>query len=115
MPALAVGARAVLVGVDDHQFGMAGLGRRRRVDVQFAELAAEIEVLLRRQMLVAEEDHQVLGQRAVDLVHLRGCRRAQIDAADLAADDRGQLVDADRLIGRVVGRVLDPGAAAAAK
>ena len=43
---------------------------RRRVDVQFAELAAEIEVLLRREMLVAEEDHQVFGQRAMDLVHL---------------------------------------------
>ena len=56
---------------------------RRRVDVQFAELAAEIEVLLRREMLVAEEDHQVLGQRAMDLVHLPVARGPQIDLADL--------------------------------
>jgi energy-converting hydrogenase Eha subunit G len=72
---------------------MAGLGRRRGMDVQLAELAAEGQVLILRQMLVAEEDHQVLGQRAVDLVHLAVADLAQIDAADLAADDRRQLVD----------------------
>ena len=94
---------------------MAGLRRRRRVDVQLAEFAAEIEMLLLAEVLVAEENDQILGQRAVDLVHLPVARRAQIDAADLAADDRGQLVDGDRFIGRVVGCVFDPGAAKAAQ
>ena len=42
---------------------------RAGMDVQIAELAAEGEMLLRRDVLVAEEDHEVFGQRAMDLVH----------------------------------------------
>ena len=56
--------------MNDHQLGMARLRRRGGVDVQIAEFAAEIEMLLRRQVLVAEEDDEVLGEGAVDLVHL---------------------------------------------
>src|SRR5712671_3610374 len=94
---------------------MARLRRRGGVDVQIAELAAKIEMLLRRQVLVAEEDDEILGQRAVDLVHLAVAGLAQVDAADLAANDRRQLVERDRFIRRVVGRVFDPGAAKAAQ
>ena len=83
--------------------GWPGCVRRGGMDVQLAEVAAERQMLLLRQMLVAEEDHEVLGQRAMDFVHLSGCRAAsQIDAADLCADDRRELVDADRFVGRVV-------------
>ena len=93
--------------------GWPGCVRRRRVEVQLAELAAEIEVLLLRQVLVAEEDHQVLGERAVDLVHLRlpiGCDRSTPPIS--RADDRRQLVDRDRLIGRpLIGEMLDAGSA----
>ena len=42
---------------------------RGGMDVQFAELAPEGEMLLRRDVLVAKEDHEIFGQRAVDLVH----------------------------------------------
>ena len=40
------------------------------MDVQLAELAAEGEMLLRRDVLVAEEDHEVFGERTMDFVHL---------------------------------------------
>ena len=77
----------ILVRLDDHQLGVARLVRRRGVQVQLAELPAEIEVLLLGHVLVAEEDDQVLGQRAVDLVHLPvGDRAAERHAADLGAD-----------------------------
>ena len=85
------------------------------MEVELPEPAAKIEVLLVGQVLVAEEDDEVLGQRAMDLVHLAVRRRAQVDAADLAADNRRQFVDADRLIGRVFRGVLDPRAAKAAQ
>jgi len=55
-------------------------------------------MLLRREMLVAKEDDEVLGERAMDLVHLAVAGLAQIDGADLGADDRRQLVDGDRFI-----------------
>ena len=43
---------------------------RGRMNVQLAELAAEGEMLVRRDVLVAEEDHEIFGERAMDLVHL---------------------------------------------
>src|SRR5689334_5873129 len=76
--------------------------------VQIAEQSSEREVLVLGQMLVAEEDHQILGERAVDLVERAIAERLrQIDAGDLAADDRRQLVDGDRVIWRrLVGEML---------
>ena len=56
-------------------------------------------------MLVAEEDHEIFGERAMDLVHLPiGARivrdeLADIDAGNLRADDRGKFFDADGLVG----------------
>ena len=71
--------------------------------MQVAELAAEGEMLLWADLLVAEEDHEVFGQRAMDLVHLAvgGVavdQLADVDAAYLRADDRRQLLDADGFI-----------------
>ena len=58
------------------------------MQVQFAELAAETQMLLKAHMLVAEEDDQILCQRAMDLVHLPVAERArQIGPLDLGADD----------------------------
>ena len=57
-----------------------------------------------RQVLVAEEDHQFSASARWISSICRLPAALQIDAADLGADDRRQLVDADRLIGRVVGR-----------
>src|SRR3954467_4287404 len=72
---------------------------RGGMDVQIAELAAEGEMLLRGDVLVAEEDHEVFGKRAMDLVHgAVGQRAREIDAGDLGADDRRQLLDADGLV-----------------
>ncbi len=75
----------------------------------------ESEVLVLGQMLVAEKDHQILGQRAMDLVESPIAERfRQIDAADLAADDRGQLVDRDRVVRPcLVGDIFDAGTVAA--
>ena len=67
MPALAIGTRRILVGMDDHQFFMARRMRRGGMNVQVTELPAEGEVLLRRQPLVAEEDHAALTKDTADL------------------------------------------------
>ena len=117
VPALAVGARAILVGVDDHQLGLARLVRRGGMDVQLAEQPAEGQVLVGRDVLVAEEDDAVLGQRPVQLVVLAVAERlAEVDAVDLRADDRRQLVDGDGLVRRAfVGRVPVAGAGVAAQ
>ena len=100
VPALAIGARRILVGIDLHQRRIVALMGRGGMDVQFAELAAEGEMLLRRDVLVAEEDHEIFGERAMDLVHgpVGAASRCEIDAGYLRADDRGELFDADGLV-----------------
>ena len=40
----------------------------QRVDLQGAELAGEVDVLRRRDILIAEENHLVLDQGVVDLL-----------------------------------------------
>ena len=73
--------------------------------MQFAELAAEGEMLVGADVLVAEEDHEIFGERAMDLVHLPVGARivrdelADIDARNLRADDRREFLDADGLVG----------------
>ena len=105
MPALAIGARGILVGIDLHQRRIVALVGRCGMHMQFAELAAEGEMLVRADVLVAEEDHEIFGERAVDLVHLAigaGVVRdqlADVDAGDFRADDRGEFFDADGLVG----------------
>src|SRR6266566_1712324 len=75
--------------------------RRGGMDMQLAELAAEGEMLLWGDVLIPEEDHEIFGQRAVDLVHGPvGERTSEIDARYFRADDRGQLFDPDGLIRR---------------
>jgi len=78
------------------------------MNVQFTELAPEGEMLFWRDVLVAEEDHEIFGQGAVDFVdlavrgHIVGDQPAEIDAGYLRADDRGELFDRDGLVGRAV-------------
>ena len=80
------------------------------MDVQLAEFAPEGELLFRGDALVAEEDHEMLGERTVDLVELAvgarcaGDQFADVDAGDFSADDRRQLFDADGLVGLVLAR-----------
>ena len=58
-----------------------------------------------RDVLVAEKDHEIFGERAMDLVHLAVGARivrdqpADVDARYLRADDRRELFDRDGLIG----------------
>jgi len=87
------------------------------VDVQFAKVPAKGEMLFRRQMLIAEEDDQILRQRAMDFVHLPVRQRpGEIGAADLGANDRCVFVDADRLVRRrLIGAVPVTGAIVAAQ
>src|SRR6185437_620879 len=100
VPAFAIGSRRILVGVDSHQRRIIALVRRRRMDMQFAEPAAEGEMLRRRDVLIAKEDHEVFGERAMDFVHdAVGERAAEIDAGYLGANDRGELLHRDGLIG----------------
>ena len=49
------------------------------MNVQLAEFPAEGEMLLRRDVLVAEEDHEIFGERAMDLVHGPVGQRAERD------------------------------------
>ena len=62
------------------------------MDVQLAEAAAELLVLVVRHLLVAEEDHQVLHQRVVHFLELLVAERlGEVDAGDLRADRGRQL------------------------
>src|SRR5215475_6141820 len=78
--------------------------RRGRVNVQFAEAAAERKMLRGRDVLVAKEDHEIFGERAMDFIHLPvralivGDEPADIDAGNLGADDRGELFDRDGFV-----------------
>src|SRR5262249_28152179 len=82
------------------------------MNVQFAEQPAEGQMLLRRDVLVAEEDDDVLGQRPVDLIHRPVRQRlGEIGAVGLGAHDRGEVVNAKRLIRRRRGGVVPDGRA----
>ena len=82
-------AAPVLVGDQHHHLGIPRLGRHERMHLELAELAAERDVLLGGDVLVAEEQHLVVEPR---LVQRREGGRiaglAQVDAADLGADRR---------------------------
>ena len=101
MPDLSGDALGVLVGLDEQDFGVAlEQVRRRRVDVELAETAAELLVLLGRHFLIAEEDDDVFHQRVVDGGELFvGEVTAEIDAEDLRTDGWGKRADFDRLGG----------------
>src|SRR3984893_2437161 len=105
MPALAVDAWRILIRTDLHQRRIVALMGGSGMDVQFAELAAEGEMLLWADVLVAKKDHEIFGERAMDLVHLAvgarvvGNELADIDARYFRADDRRELFDADGLKG----------------
>ena len=62
-------------------------GSEEAIDVDVAEAAGESDVLLRRQLLVAEEHNPILAQSSPDhgqLGLVGGCR--EIDPGDLGAD-----------------------------
>ena len=67
-----------LAHLGDHR--IAGHGGKETVDVDAAEAPGKGEMLLRRQLLVPEEDNAVLAERLTNLGHHRPCRpNHQID------------------------------------
>ena len=99
MPAAADIARLLrlLAHLGDHR--MAGHGREEPVDVDRAEALGDGDVLLRRQLLVAEEDDAVCSEGVPDFGEgLVDDRRRQIDPADFGPDMPRHRFDPDVVI-----------------
>ena len=56
-------------------------------------------MLLGRELLVAEEDHAVLGEGALDLAPLAVAHRLEIDAQHFGAAAAGELLHLNRFVG----------------
>ena len=100
MPDLAGDVLGRFVGLDQQDFGMP-LDRAPAgwVDVQLAELAAEVGVLVDADLLVTKENHQVVHQRVVNLLELLVAQRfGQVDTVDLGADHWRHLAHLDGLV-----------------
>src|SRR5262245_26483851 len=113
MPFLARDALRVLVGVDDEDLRVAlHEPWRRRMHMQLPEAAAESLVLFGREVLIAEEDHLVLGELVPDLgERLLVERLREVDAGQLGTDVARELLGLDRAMSH--GRILRRRAGAA--
>jgi hypothetical protein len=83
---------AVILGLfsDLDNFRIVGHSADKLVDIQAAKAAAESQVLLWCQMLIAEKDHLVVEQRAADFGNHGGVERfAQIDPREFGAESSG--------------------------
>ena len=101
-------APALLVVGDGQHLGIAGLRRRERKQLQRSEAAAEVQVLLGGDVLVAEEHHLPVEQGATHLGEL--CVREtsrEVDAFDLGANHRRQRAHGNGLIRRALGDLRD--------
>lgn len=88
MPLVARDTPGALVGLDDHDLGMAVENTQRGgMNMKPAKPAAQRFVLVRCQFLIAEENHEMLEKRIPNLPKLSiGQRSRQIDSFDLGAD-----------------------------
>src|SRR5215471_3326169 len=95
MPLLAgvLGGRLLAVFLrdvgDQQQLGIVGMAVARQVvvPIELAETAAEGDVLLARDLLVAEQQDAALQEGAVDLVELGVAEGlGEVDALDLSAE-----------------------------
>src|SRR3954451_5301871 len=74
--------------------------RRVGMDMQFSETTTEVLVLLRRQLLVPEEDDQIVHQRLMDFLKLLiADLSSEIDTEYLGADGGCKLTHFNGLIG----------------
>ena len=64
-----------------------------RVDLDFAEILPKLELLLRAEILVAEEDHAALGDQKREFVSLLVGQVFELEADDLGADVCGEVLD----------------------
>ncbi len=70
------------------------------MDLQLTEAAAKIELLLRGQMLVTEEDNEVIEQCRADLADYPIAERAgEVDPRHFGAERAGDRFNRDRLLG----------------
>ncbi len=79
-----------------------------------AKRSAKAEVLLRREMLVAEEHDAVFAKGAADLgKNLVRQRRSQIDPGNLGPDLARNRLDPDMLVAHLIlpngARIIEPG------
>src|SRR4026209_2743476 len=73
------------------------------MDVQLAELAAEVGMLVDAELLVTKENHQVVHQRVVDLLELLVAQRfGQVGTVVLGTDHRRHLAHLDGWVARGV-------------
>src|SRR2546421_7645546 len=69
------------------------------MDVQLAEFAAEVSMLVDAELLVTKENHQIVHQRVVDLLELLVTQRfGQVDTVDLGADHWRHLAHLNGLV-----------------
>ena len=89
MPEATRDERDLLVRVYDQHLRVLGVLRRRRMDVQLAKPPAKGRVLLEGQILIAEEQDEVFGERLLEAIQCRVVERTgQVDPRDLGTDDR---------------------------
>lgn len=67
--------------------------RHLRVDFDFAVVLAQLELLLRAQILVAEEDNAPLGDQQRKLISLLVGKVFELEADNLGTDVCGQVLD----------------------
>jgi hypothetical protein len=90
----------LLLGLLAHfgDLGMALHGLEEAVDVDRRPAARELEVLLGRELLVAEEDDAMLGEGRLHLIPLAIAHRLDIDAQNLGAAATRELLHLDRFV-----------------
>lgn len=64
-----------------------------RVDLDFTKILSELELLLRAEVLVAEEHHAALGDQQREFVSLLVGQVFELQADDLGADVCGEVLD----------------------
>src|SRR5580704_15157058 len=100
VPAAAEIARLVFLLTDFEDLLVVGHTLDEFMDLQLAEAAAEGEVLVGGQVLVAEEDHLVVGERVADFADRRVIELLrQVDAGDLGAERPRNPVHRNRAVG----------------
>ncbi len=101
MPDFTPGPRRILIRVDRDHLPIDGISvlvrRGREVDMQVAEVAAKGDVLIDRDVLIAEEQDLAVEKRRVQIRDrlIRQILR-QIDAGHFSADGRCDRADFER-------------------
>lgn len=67
--------------------------RDLRMDLDFAKIPAQLELLLRAEILVAEENNAALGNEKCELIFLLVGQVLELQADNFGADVRSQILD----------------------